>query len=789
MDTLSKTFGKLTIPLLLLLVISFSALPALGQPWLGSGTAEVPYQIWTAADMNAIGGNSSYWDKHFKLMADIDLSGYTGTSFNIIGTDADNPFSGVFDGNDSTISNFTWHSATTVYVGLFGYVDGSNAEIKDLRLIDPNVQGHNSVGALVGQLQDGKITGCGVEGGAVSGQRYVGGLVGYNFNYSTISNCYATGTVTGNMSVGGLTGWNRVGTISNCYATGSVSGTGYFVGGLAGENDSWGTIFNCYATGSVSGDDRIGGLVGGNYGMIYVSFWDTESSGEPNGVGSGGSLGLTGKTTAQMYSMNTFLGWGVEPAVWTIDDTNDYPHLARENSSDEPITPVLSDLLEGSGTEEDPYFIYTPNDIDLMGLFSCEWNKYFKLMADIDLSVFSTNNLNLIGCFTGVFDGNGHSISNFTCQYLQDDSIGLFRHVEDPNTEIKDLSLIDPNVQGGDDVGALVGRLQDGKITGCGIKGGSVSGQLYVGGLAGYNSYGTISNSYATGDVTGYSRIGGLEGRNFYGTISNCYATGSVLGTDDYIGGLVGSSSSGGTISNCYATGFVSGIDYVGGLCGQNYSITSNCFWDIETSDMATSAGGTGKTTAEMQTAITFISAGWDFSTPIWKMSCEGMSYPKLSWWQPVLGDYICPDGIDWSDFAILTQAWLTDDSAIDIAPPGGDGIVNLLDFTAFADNWLAGLTPGQASNPNPLDGTSISNLEADLSWTAGFNATSHNVYFGTSSPPAFRGNQAATTFDPGTMTFHTTYYWRINEVNAYGTTTGTVWRFTIFEPPPPPPF
>ena len=227
----------------------------------------------------------------------------------------------------------------------------------------------------------------------------------------------------------------------------------------------------------------------------------------------------------------------------------------------------------------------------------------------------------------------------------------------------------------------------------------------------------------------------------------------------------------------------------MGGVCVKNYSITSNCFWEIETSDMATSAGGTGKTTAEMQTAITFISAGWDFSTPIWKMSCEGMSYPKLSWWQPVLGDYICPDGIDWSDFAILTQAWLTDDSAIDIAPPGGDGIVNLLDFTAFADNWLAGLTPGQASNPNPLDGTSISNLEADLSWTAGFNATSHNVYFGTSSPPAFRGNQAATTFDPGTMTFHTTYYWRINEVNAYGTTTGTVWRFTIFEPPPPPPF
>ncbi|GAG85111.1 unnamed protein product, partial [marine sediment metagenome] len=45
----------------------------------------------------------------------------------------------VFDGNGHTISNFTYTSTDTDYIGLFGYVSGGNAEIKDLGLIDPNV--------------------------------------------------------------------------------------------------------------------------------------------------------------------------------------------------------------------------------------------------------------------------------------------------------------------------------------------------------------------------------------------------------------------------------------------------------------------------------------------------------------------------------------------------------------------------------------------------------------------------------------------------------------------------
>jgi len=94
---------------------------------------------------------------------------------------------------------------------------------------------------------------------------------------------------------------------------------------------------------------------------------------------------------------------------------------------------------------------------------------------------------------------------------------------------------------------------------------------------------------------------------------------------------------------------------------------------------------------------------------------------------------------------------------------------------------------PGQAVNPSPGNGATGVSVDADLSWTGGFGATSHNVYFGTISPGASQGNQTGTTFDTGTMANDMIYYWRIDEVNANGTTTGVVWNFTTEALPQPP--
>lgn len=87
---------------------------------------------------------------------------------------------------------------------------------------------------------------------------------------------------------------------------------------------------------------------------------------------------------------------------------------------------------------------------------------------------------------------------------------------------------------------------------------------------------------------------------------------------------------------------------------------------------------------------------------------------------------------------------------------------------------------PGQASNPNPSDGAADVSTDADLSWTAGNDVTSHDVYFGAdSNPPLVSQGQTGTTYDPGTLANITTYYWRIDEAGPGGMTPGAVWSFT----------
>lgn len=154
-----KQSGKLTPPLLVLLAICLLSRPAEAQYGGGSGTADAPYLIYTGEQMNEIGANPGDFDKHFKLMADIDLAPYTSTDFNIIGTGYWDAFTGVFDGSGHTISNFSYIPADANNIGLFGYVRGV---IKDLGLIDANIDAGTGdyVGSLVGYIYIGTITNC-----------------------------------------------------------------------------------------------------------------------------------------------------------------------------------------------------------------------------------------------------------------------------------------------------------------------------------------------------------------------------------------------------------------------------------------------------------------------------------------------------------------------------------------------------------------------------------------------------------------------------------------------------
>jgi hypothetical protein len=205
--------------------------------------------------------------------------------------------------------------------------------------------------------------------------------------------------------------------------------------------------------------------------------------------------------------------------------------------------------------------------------------------------------------YTGTFDGQRYEIRDLFINRPDEYNVGLFYILGDEGV-IKDIGVVDATVTGKGGVGSLVG-----------------------------SNRGTVSNSYSTGTVTGFSQVGGLAGSNL-GTVSNSYFTGNVAGTR-YVGGLAGAIW--GTMSNSYSSGTVTGMKWVGGLVGDSYrSTVSDSFWDTQTSGQATSDGGTGKNTTEMQDITTFSGAGWDIvlapdPTHIWNIY-DGVDYPFLSW-------------------------------------------------------------------------------------------------------------------------------------------------------------
>lgn len=417
----------------------------------------------------------------------------------------------------------------------------------------------------------------------------------------------------------------------------------------------------------------------------------------------------------------------------------------------------------GSGTVSDPYIIANANDLQEIGTMFGDWGANFEQINDIDLSAFDgiagRPKFNLIGTgyrecnmimecwivstpFSGTFNGNGFSISNFR----YDDTgitdyyyIGLFGLV-DGNARIENVVLKNPQVDitgaggSGDGIGPLAGFLVNGVVDNCSVLGGSISSDYRVGGLVGLcDENGLISNCSSSANVSGHADVGGLVGSSYYGQIARCYAVGNITGTGStgtsyWQGGLVGSNYYG-SIDDCYATGDVTGVYFVGGLTGENrgpvtncYAIgsvsgTSNnvggligyesvagtvvgCFWNTETCLPATSSpAGTGKTTAEMQMESTFINAGWDFVSEttngvedIWKI-CEATNYPKLSRQIPLSGDFVCPDGVDYIDFAYLADRWLdiNCDTSNDCAGADLDlsTAVGLGDLLIFTQNWL----------------------------------------------------------------------------------------------------
>jgi hypothetical protein len=383
----------------------------------------------------------------------------------------------------------------------------------------------------------------------------------------------------------------------------------------------------------------------------------------------------------------------------------------------------------GTGSLGAPFLIATVEDFKAIGDNPADWDKRFKLMQDLDLSGCNETNLRMIGHwvmlgsnanrpFAGEFDGNGKTIFNFRYKNMTDDYVGLFQHV---TGAISNLKLVRATVVGNRaGAGALVGYLDQGSIVACSASAVSVSGNTRVGGLVGSAS-GIVSTSCSTGSVSGILYVGGLIGQAGSGSVGLSYSKAHVIGDQD-VGGLIGVTLGDSFVNSCYAAGDVEGKVYVGGLIGEMspgrawrcYSVgrvsgfqnvgglvgylraqadVLGSLWDTQTSQQTTSAGGTGATTALMKSEGTFTAVGWDFSQT-WT-NCPGVGYPVF-FWQIPLGDRLCPDGVDFRDFAWFASHWHSPCSALngscDGADLDGSGVVEFRDLAIFAENWLAGM-------------------------------------------------------------------------------------------------
>jgi hypothetical protein len=285
----------------------------------------------------------------------------------------------------------------------------------------------------------------------------------------------------------------------------------------------------------------------------------------------------------------------------------------------------------GSGTMEDPYQIWTAEQLSALADEPNDFGQHFRLMADLDLAPYKDNSFRLIGymfagyddkgrtlrgwlSFEGVFDGNGHTISNLTYTIEEPSpednpsnpltDYGLFRYL---GGEVRNLGLINPTIRPAAtctydvaQVGALAGYCFSGSsIINCYVQGGQISGDDRVGGLVGHLGSPSslpglpslpghippvISECRASclvscsragrpiAPIPGYV-FGGLVGQS-YGNILRSYAQGNVEAAGAAsVGGLVGNLASNCTVEACFATGSVTGgavgFGDTGGLMGK----------------------------------------------------------------------------------------------------------------------------------------------------------------------------------------------------------------------------
>lgn len=204
--------------------------------------------------------------------------------------------------------------------------------------------------------------------------------------------------------------------------------------------------------------------------------------------------------------------------------------------------------------------------------------------------------------FKGTFNGNGYYLSGI---YVNNNSYaGIFHsasyienlsiknsYIQSSNQsvggitgsileEIKNCHNINTTVKStleSSFVGGIAGNSLFGTIKEC-TNSGQVIGKAVVGGILGGSAFNdNVENCYNTGIISGESKIGGIVGGGNSGLIlKNCYNEGKIIGTEEQIGGIIGSSVA--TMENLYNKCEIIGVSQVGGIAGLSSGDILNCY-------------------------------------------------------------------------------------------------------------------------------------------------------------------------------------------------------------------
>jgi len=672
------TFNSLNIPVLKGITdVSYQ----LNSFKSGDGSEKNPFAVSSVWDLYNI---RMYPKSHFVLTSDINLIGELNKSSIINNaSNGFTPlpdFFGSIDGNGHSILglNILYQDKENS-----GFTEKLYGSIKNINFIDCRIEGQNNTGIVCGinfssissvsvvnsrigsknenagaiaGLNKGDITSC-INRSDVFASTNTGGIAGTNEKNITSCANYGgvltdsnetsafsggisgknTGLIKTSMNIGkiisysdsntaqsgGITGEND-GDIVNCYNTGTISSKGTtksYSGGISGichENSYITNVYNVAYCTSESPSPLTGALIGSAKGRIFNSYYDntlTEGFGE-NNLTKNESTALS---PDRMSDINCYDNFNTT-TVWTMDNNFNYPQLIENPHVIYPAVENIRDFAGGDGSLENPYIIFTPQQLDNVRKYL---GAAYILMGDLNMSQYcNLNGFNPIGDnifgFFGTFIGNNNAIIGIK----QSDNYygGLFSR---NNGEIYNLITedfeINANVSGnlaaintgliykcintshisaeGDTVftGGIVGLNKSPGMIIYSSNAGTVtaSGESSQSGGICYGNYGIIAGSFNSGDYvfsegSKLSMAGGITSFN-YGTISDCYSNADIY-SNDISAGI--SATNSGNLINCYTTASKVFGKTFGGICAldQN-SFISGCYYPIDHIDQGVSTG------------------------------------------------------------------------------------------------------------------------------------------------------------------------------------------------------